>query len=171
MSPRFKVYLAGPDIFFPDAREIGARKKELCARYGFEGLYPLDADLPVRATGQEVAMAIFHIDTAMMDQASTIIANLTPFRGPSADPGTVFELAWMLARGRPAFGYSADPRPLHDRTLPDGNVVEDFGLSENLMIECALRAAGSSIVIPNCGQNALWCFEQCLLEARQRLGL
>ncbi len=166
-----KVYLAGPDIFFPDAIAIGARKKELCAQYGLEGLYPLDVALPVRPTGPEVAMAIFHIDTGMMAAADAIVANLTPFRGPSADPGTVFELAWMLAHGKPAFGYSADPRLLAARTVPDGNVIEDFGLSENLMIDCALRAAGTPIVIPDAGQDALWCFERCLAIARERLAL
>jgi nucleoside 2-deoxyribosyltransferase len=116
-------------------------------------------------------MAIFHIDTGMMAAADAIVANLTPFRGPSADPGTVFELAWMLARGKHAFGYSADPRPLAARTTPDGNVIEDFGLSENLMIDCALRAAGNPLVTPNAGQDALWCFERCLAAAAERLAL
>jgi nucleoside 2-deoxyribosyltransferase len=166
-----KLYLAGPDIFFGDARQIGARKKALCAQYGFEGLYPLDAALPVRASAAEVAMAIFEIDTGMMAEADGIVANLTPFRGPSADPGTVFELAWMLARGKPAFGYSADARPLAARTAPDGAVIEDFGLSENLMIDCALRAAGTPLVIPTAGQDATWCFERCLAAARARMTL
>jgi nucleoside 2-deoxyribosyltransferase len=40
------LYLAGPDIFMPDAKAIGDRKKALCARHGFEGLYPLDLGLP-----------------------------------------------------------------------------------------------------------------------------
>ena len=37
-----KIYLAGPDVFLPDAVEIGRRKAELCARYGVIGLFPLD---------------------------------------------------------------------------------------------------------------------------------
>jgi nucleoside 2-deoxyribosyltransferase len=37
-----QVYLAGPDVFLPDAIEIGRRKVELCARHGLTGLYPLD---------------------------------------------------------------------------------------------------------------------------------
>src|SRR5258708_1028231 len=40
------AYLAGPEVFLPDAAEIGRRKKELCRRHGFEGLYPLDAPAP-----------------------------------------------------------------------------------------------------------------------------
>ncbi len=37
-----KVYLAGPDVFLPDAVEIGRQKAAICARYGLIGLYPLD---------------------------------------------------------------------------------------------------------------------------------
>ncbi|MDR9459781.1 MAG: hypothetical protein RI591_06525, partial [Dehalococcoidia bacterium] len=32
-----RVYLAGPDVFFPNAIEIGNAKKRICAQYGFEG--------------------------------------------------------------------------------------------------------------------------------------
>ena len=45
-----------------------------------------------------------------MDQADVIIANLTPFRGPSADAGTVYELGYMLGKGdRLCLGYSNSP--------------------------------------------------------------
>ena len=37
-----KIYLAGPDVFLPDAVEIGRRKAAICARHGLSGLYPLD---------------------------------------------------------------------------------------------------------------------------------
>jgi nucleoside 2-deoxyribosyltransferase len=166
------LYLAGPDIFMPDARAIGDRKKALCARHGFEGLYPLDLGLPEGLSPPDTAMAIYRADTALMDRADAIVANLTPFRGPSADPGTVFELAWMLARRKPAFGYSADPRSLRDRTPPDGTLIEDFGLSDNLMIACALQAAGTPLITPpGVERDAWWCFEQCLIAARDRLAL
>ena len=36
-----KIYLAGPDVFLPDALEIGRRKLEICARHGLTG--PLSA--------------------------------------------------------------------------------------------------------------------------------
>lgn len=156
---RMIVYLAGPDIFFPDAIEIGARKKALCRQYGIEGLYPLDEPLPTRPTRAETAMAIYQADLAMMHRADAVIANLTPFRGPSADPGTVFELAWMLAHAKPSFGYSTDPRSLHARTPPDGTTVEDFDQPENLMIACALTAAGTPLVVH---EDGLTAFETCL---------
>ena len=37
-----RVYLAGPDVFLPNAAAIGAAKVALARRYGFEGLFPLD---------------------------------------------------------------------------------------------------------------------------------
>ena len=40
-----KVYLAGPEVFLPNAIEIATRKKQLCLEYGFEGLFPFDSEL------------------------------------------------------------------------------------------------------------------------------
>ena len=33
------LYLAGPDVFHPDAAGLGRAKQALCAAYGFRGLY------------------------------------------------------------------------------------------------------------------------------------
>jgi nucleoside 2-deoxyribosyltransferase len=72
----------------------------------------------------------------------SVVANLTPFRGPSADPGTVYELGWMIGRGKRALGYSNDPRDLAARVAPDGLAVEDFGEADNLMLACGLSEGG-----------------------------
>ena len=39
-----RLYLAGPDVFAPDARALGDRRRALCAKWGFEGLFPLAAE-------------------------------------------------------------------------------------------------------------------------------
>ena len=39
------AYLAGPDVFLPDAVEHAARKVAICARFGFRGLPPLNQDV------------------------------------------------------------------------------------------------------------------------------
>ncbi len=44
-----KIYLAGPDVFLPDAVDIGRRKVQLCARHGLAGLYPLDNAIDIAA--------------------------------------------------------------------------------------------------------------------------
>ena len=50
-----------------------------------------------------------------MNSADAIIANLTPFRGPGADAGTVYELGYMAARGKLCLGYSNDPASYAER--------------------------------------------------------
>src|SRR3954454_23863491 len=142
-----KIYLAGPDVFLPDAIEIGRRKVEICMRHGLTGLYPLDN--AVDPAARDASLTIFKGNEAMMDAADAIIANLTPFRGPSADAGTVYELGYMAGHGKLCLGYCNDPARYAARaarfgdvkTLPDGHLtdpegltVEDFGLSDNLMM-------------------------------------
>ena len=186
---RRKIYLAGPDVFLPDAREIGRRKCALCASYGFEGLFPLDGTVDA-PPGIAAARAIYRGNLAMMRDADAIVANLTPFRGPGADPGTAFELGFMAALHRPLLAYSNDPRSFLDRVAAgqpvrrradgawadaDGMEVEDFELADNLMLDCALREAGTMIVVQDCDPAArftdLAAFERCLGLARDRLYL
>src|SRR5437868_5419029 len=136
-----KIYLAGPDVFLPDAIEVGRRKRELCERHGAIGLFPLDN--AVDLTAATASMQIFRGNRAMMDEADAIIANLAPFRGPSADAGTVYELGYMAGRGKLCLAYSNDPAAYAERVARsfaitkadgghlidnDGLTVEDFGL-------------------------------------------
>ncbi len=79
-----KIYLAGPDVFLPDAVEIGRRKAEICARHGLIGIYPLDNAIDL--TNRDASLNIYRGNEAMMIEASAIVANLTPFRGASAMP-------------------------------------------------------------------------------------
>ena len=108
-----KIYLAGPDVFLPDAVGIGRRKCEICARHGLTGLYPLDNSVDLSA--RNASLNIFRGNEAMMDAADAIIANLTPFRGPSADAGTVYELGYAAGRGKLCLAYSNDPTPYPER--------------------------------------------------------
>ncbi len=76
-----KIYLAGPDVFLPDAVEIGRRKAAICARHGVSGLYPLDnaIDLYGRAMPR---LRSSRANEAMMDAADAIIANLDAVSRP-----------------------------------------------------------------------------------------
>lgn len=173
-----KIYLAGPDVFLPDATEIGRRKTELCRHYGAFGLYPLDNAVDLSA--RDASRQIFHGNEAMMNQSDIIIANLTPFRGPSADAGTVFELGYMAGRGKLCFAYSNDPSIYADRmrklgqvasqnghlTDVDGLTVENFGLTDNLMMIHALDLYGAPLIVPRAVPDDIWhdlaSFEACL---------
>jgi nucleoside 2-deoxyribosyltransferase len=183
-----KIYLAGPDVFLPDAVGIGRRKAELCARHGLVGLYPLDNAVNLAAS--DASLAIFKGNEAMMDAADAIIANLTPFRGPGADAGTVYELGYMAGSGKLLFAYSNDPATYAERVArthrvtksssgslvdDDGLVVEDFGLSDNLMMIHALDLHGAALVTPREVPADLWhdlnAFEACVRLAADRAGV
>ena len=174
-----KIYLAGPDVFLPDAVEIGRRKADICARHGLTGLYPLDNAVDLAAGS--ASLAIFKGNEAMMDAADAIIANLTPFRGPSADAGTVYELGYMAGRGKLLFAYSNDPAAYTERVGRthnvtksssgqlidrDGLIVEDFGLPDNLMMIHALDLHGAALVTPRQAPADIWhdlaSFEACV---------
>jgi nucleoside 2-deoxyribosyltransferase len=145
-----RIYLAGPEVFLPDALAVGAAKKALCAAHGHVGVFPLDPPAP--ASGPPDWRRIHAANELLIRGCDTLVANLTPFRGAGADPGTVFELGFMRGLGRPVHGYSAAVASLRERvacTLEGGTwrdeaglEVEDFGLGENLMLEGAIAAAG-----------------------------
>ena len=179
-----KIYLAGPDVFLPDALEIGRRKAGICARHGLTGLYPLDNTVDLAAG--DASLAIFKGNEAMMDAADAIIANLTPFRGPGADAGTAYELGYMAGRGKLLFAYSNDPTAYADRVArvhpvssngnlidSDGLTVEDFGLPDNLMMIHALDLHGAALVTPRQLPADIWhdltSFEACVRLAADRV--
>jgi nucleoside 2-deoxyribosyltransferase len=180
-----RVYLAGPDVFLPDALDVGRRKRDLCTRYGLTGLYPLDNAVDTAA--EDAPLRIFRGNEAMMIEADAIIANLTPFRGPGADAGTTYELGYMAALGKLCLGYSNDPscyadrvRSFTDVNAQDGRLVdalgltvEDFGLTDNLMMIHALDLHGCALVTPRQAPTDIWhdltAFETCVRIAAERL--
>jgi nucleoside 2-deoxyribosyltransferase len=134
------IYLAGFDVFRPDAIAHGERLKALCAQAGHRGLYPLDNALPAGLTGPAAARWIYESNCALIRQAHAVLANLNNFRGAEPDSGTAFEVGYATALGKLVVGYLDDARPLraqlgakHDT---QGLEVEDFGLARNLMLAC-----------------------------------
>ena len=167
---RPKVYLAGPDVFYPDAVDRLQRHLELCAQLGLDALVPVDND-NITGTPREQALGIYQGNLEKMKAADAIIANITPFRGPHMDPGTAFEIGFFVAHEKPVVCYSSNPVALADRVRSwdhqsscapsprdrDGALIEDFGLAENLMIEgaVALRSLGHGVD----ASLVLTCFE------------
>ena len=187
MRPR--VYLAGPDVFFPEPELWAERKKAICAGHGLAGVSPLDglADEPVEWAAFPLWRKIAARNEAHIRSCQGLIANLTPFRGPSADAGTIFEVGFARALGLALFGYMTVSQPFLARTLAflgptanarpggswydgDGLLVEDFGLLDNLMIEGGIAGAGGAVVTGDVsGWNDLTVFERCVSAAARRL--
>lgn len=145
-----RIYLAGPGVFMPDAGERGERLKAICAAYGCEGLYPLDAAISLPSKSRAKTRAIFDACLDMVRRADAVVADLSPFRGPHCDDGTAVEIGIATERGIPVFGYSDDLRPLAARivhTIPldgvfrdaNGVEVENYGHPFNSMIAGALH--------------------------------
>ncbi len=169
-----RVYLAGPDVFLPDPFARAAALKEVCARYGLHGVSPLDAlaGEPDSWTRLAEARRIALRNEAHIRSCQALIANLTPFRGPSADAGTVFEVGFARALGLRVFGWSNDARPFRERTHAflggaasrtsdgwrdaEGMLLEDFALSDNLMIEAAVLASGGELALGEVAEAARW---------------
>jgi nucleoside 2-deoxyribosyltransferase len=156
-----RVYLAGPDVFLPDPAAWFERKKAICVAFGLQGVSPLD-DLP-REPANWASLPEWHRialrNEAHIRGSNALIANLTPFRGPSADVGTVYEVGFARALGLKLFGYATVATPFLDRTLAafgasgrraadgswwdaEGLLIEQFGLFDNLMIEAGIQDSG-----------------------------
>lgn len=141
-----KIYLAGPDVFETDALEQGAALKKLCREYGFEGLFPLDNEITFDGTPYAIAKAIRDANIKLLESCDIVMANLNPFRGLEPDSGTVYEVGYAAALGKRVYGYAEDRRPMIERVrqnqklsdsavlCQDGKIIEDFGLSHNLMM-------------------------------------
>jgi nucleoside 2-deoxyribosyltransferase len=180
MTKRLRIYLAGPEVFLPDAKSVGAAKVAMCSVFGFEGVFPLDNALDLAGLDKHTqARLILDANEALMRSCDMIVANATPFRGVSMDSGTAYEIGFMRALDRPVFAYTnapsdyavrarayrSGPPTREDCDRPDIE-VEDFDLAENLMIACAASASGAEMVRPEDGSvrpmQDLAAFERCL---------
>lgn len=172
------VYLAGPDVFYPDALKIGAEKKAKLAAVGLHGHFPFDNEIPKEAF-QNLALAANTIANAneqmMLDccaegRIGVILANMTPYHGPSTDVGTGFEIGFMSALAATRnnviiIGYTTDQRPFEERVIDDyygghqhtserdgmlfgtdGNMIEAFRQADNLMLTNAIAKTGGRVV-------------------------
>jgi nucleoside 2-deoxyribosyltransferase len=184
-----RIYLAGPDVFLPDPSAWLERKKAICAGFRLAGISPLDPPEgePADWIGLPEWRRIALRNEAHIRTCAAIVANLTPFRGPSADVGTVYEVGFARGLGLRVFGYATVATAFLDRTLssigggrqtPDGSwrdldglQVEQFGLFDNLMIEGGIIESGGALFLEDRDRWAdLTVFERCIQAAAVALG-
>lgn len=189
---RPRIYLAGPDVFLPDAPAAAARKKELCRRHGFEGAFPFDAVLDfTNLSPRQKAMRIYHADVALMDSCDICVAQMTPYRGPSMDVGTAYEMGYMRAQGKPVLGYTNVAGDIFARTAqavggvarlrlrdsgvhedPDGMMIEGMGMADNLMLDGGVISSGFEVEASDVPGERRYTdlagFERCLLQLKAR---
>ncbi len=187
-----RIYLAGPEVFLRDAAELYEAKKAICRQHGFDALSPLD-DLPAFESLPQVdaGKSISAANEAKMKACELLIANLTPFRSPSVDVGTAYELGFMRALGNPVLGYANVDAKFRQRTIDflnghvtprdgadvmedrDGMLLEDFDMVDNLMIDGAVLASGAQVAVVSTPPERRFVdldgFRQCVEMARRML--
>ncbi|VTU14294.1 nucleoside 2-deoxyribosyltransferase [Variovorax sp. RA8] len=154
--PRPRVYLAGPDIFFHDCERIYQDLKAACEHLGLEGVEPSDGGLGADFAGSddERARRIYEGNIALIRQADGVIANLMDFRGLEPDSGTVFEVGFAVALGKPVVAYGVPAGSYASRVCAamactqdargvmrerdSGVTVEGLGQRLNLMLACSV---------------------------------
>ena len=153
-----RIYLAGPDVFFPDSAARAAAMKAACARFGMQGVFPLDAPAAAPAYPADAPewLRIHIANEAHIRGCDAMVAHITPFRGASADPGTAWEMGFMRALGRPVLAWTTEPRDYAARVPEDGSMIEDFGLADNLMLEGGVTLSGGQVI------RGAGAFEACL---------
>ncbi len=178
-----KIYMAGPEVFLPDAKAVLWRKSEMVKSFGFQPMAPGDNIVDIVGTPFQRGLTINQFDEELMDQSDAIIANLTPFRGIGADPGTCYELGYMCARGKRVYGYTNDVRShfarlidLYDGKIEeagdgrkygsDGLALEDLDMPDNLMLVGGIKRRGGTVVVHDAPADIyysdLTAFEECL---------
>ncbi len=162
------IYLAGPDVFFPDAAARYERLRALCAAHGLRGVAPVDGDaMPAGLDKAAQAEWIYQGNMRHLRDCDAVLANAMAFRNPvEPDSGTVFEIGAAVALGKPVALYDAElNEPLAQRVVAAfgrGNepapgmafdatysfLIEDFEQPLNLMLarSCSCHASAQEAV-------------------------
>jgi nucleoside 2-deoxyribosyltransferase len=161
-----KIYLAGPEVFLPNAIEWFSSASKLCRGHDFEALIPLNPNITE-------PLEVFAYNIGLIKKADYMLANVTPFRGTEPDSGTVWEMGFAFALDKSVIAYSMDMRKLKNRTMEyfqhevneeksstffaDGFGVDKLGGSLNLMLSASssvisgdLELALRSLMIKEC---------------------
>lgn len=144
-----KIYLAGFDVFYPDALAVLQQKKRVCEKYGFIGLTPLDNTVDFSQPKSQIRKLIYEANIALIREADILCVNLNAFRHGEPDAGTVFEIGYGVALGKAVYVYVDSADTMLEKTREndphcvckegvwfDGNglIIEDFDGMFNLMI-------------------------------------
>jgi nucleoside 2-deoxyribosyltransferase len=156
-----KVYLAGPEVFFKNAKILFEQSKSYAIRKGLIPLSPFDAvpDSHIQS-GVGTAFRIYNGNIGLIKEADVVIANLNCFRGTEPDSGTVFEVGYAVALGKRVIAYLDNSLLYREKVAQTMKVerdstgkwvdvhesgVEDMGLQLNLMLGCSVECVVGGI--------------------------
>lgn len=184
-----RIYLAGPEVFLINAIEVGENKKRICLKHGFEGVFSLDAKIDFEGkTPEETGLSISKANEELIKSCDILIANITPFRGPSVDVGTAYEMGVAHALGKKVLAYTNVKSRFTERTIKalngkvkrsvDGKIrdsqgmfIEENQLTDNLMIDSCIHINSGVLVVEEAPADQVFTylagFEKCVREAKK----
>lgn len=184
-----RIYLAGPEVFLINAIEVGENKKRICLKHGFEGVFSLDAKIDFQGkTPEETGLSISKANEELIKSCDILIANITPFRGPSVDVGTAYEMGVAHALGKKVLAYTNVKSRFTERTIKalngkvkrsvDGKIrdsqgmfIEENQLTDNLMIDGCIHINSGVLVVEEAPADQVFTylagFEKCVREAKK----
>ena len=135
MDRKLKVYFAGPDVFRQNPQEYFDEIALQCVKHDIIPMFPFDA-LFIKSD------SIYLHNLDLLNKCDIVLANIIPFRGPSVDPGTAFEIGYAKSLDKPVVGYTSQLKQNYKERVTedilnmseDYPYVENFGLIDNLMI-------------------------------------
>lgn len=143
---RPRIYLAGPDVFLADCTAVYLRLTTRCEHLGMVGVPPTEAKVDnTPVDGDTIAQRIYEGNIALIRGADAVIANLQDFRGLEPDAGTVFEVGYAIALGKPVVGYG----------VRDGSYAERVAAALPCVqaADGELREAASGVMVEGLGQR------------------
>jgi len=184
-----RVYLAGPEVFLINAKEVGENKKRICLKHGFEGVFSLDTKINFEdKTPEEAGLSTSEANEKLIKSCDILIANITPFRGPSVDVGTAYEMGFAHALGKKVLAYTNVKSRFTERTIkalnrkakrsadgkirdPQGMFIEENQLTDNLMIDGCIHISSGILIVEEAPLNQLFTylagFEKCVMAAKK----
>ncbi|NLD66136.1 MAG: nucleoside 2-deoxyribosyltransferase [Crenarchaeota archaeon] len=184
-----RIYLAGPEVFLINAIEVGENKKRICLKHGFEGVFSLDAKIDFEGKPpEETGLSISKANEELIKSCDILIANITPFRGPSVDVGTAYEMGVAHALGKKVLAYTNVKSRFTERTIKalngkvkrsvDGKIrdsqgmfIEENQLTDNLMIDSCIHINSGVLVVEEAPADQVFTylagFEKCVREAKK----
>jgi nucleoside 2-deoxyribosyltransferase len=175
---KYKLYLAGPEVFLPNALEHAEKQRVVCRKFDFIPLHPMDNNLDLGNRDIKTAMRIYLGDIGQVRECDIVLANCNGFRGVSMDDGTAYELGYGNALGKISYGYIRELtshviRVVRDYPCPEIDthgvpvdregflVSDDFGTSINLMMQCGMLHSKGRLIEGD--------FEACVAAVRHDL--
>jgi len=131
------VYLAGPDVFLENAKDVLQAKAEFLRQHGFNPLTPLDNE-------SSDPGEIYDANISFIEKCDAVLANVCPLHGTEPDSGTIFEIGYakhlnkvIITYSNPSIDSYKDRIEAYVNKYPNEGqhfLPEPFGLKQNLMI-------------------------------------